>query len=57
MDRVDSSDTECAVVCMIVSNDDLKRPGWKRRVNDLIRRLRDERNALHAMCHQPADAG
>lgn len=46
---VDTSDEACAVVCMIVSDPSGSRqlkPGWKKQVNDLIRALRDERNAL-----------
>ena len=44
-DKIDTSDEACAVVCMIVSNPggDFQKPGWKKRVNDLIRALRDER--------------
>lgn len=34
-------DNEVALVCMIVSNDALKRPGWQKRVNDLLRGMRD----------------
>ena len=43
----DTSDVACALVCMLVSNpQDTKRPAdWKRRVNDLIRALRDERDS------------
>jgi hypothetical protein len=45
---VDTSDEQCAVVCMIVSNPGGgERPyAWQKRVNDLIRALRDERNAF-----------
>ena len=47
---IDTSDEACAVVCMIVSNPQGKfqSPGWQKRVNDLIRALRDERNSLTA---------
>ncbi len=47
-----TSDEACAVACMLVSNPQgaLRQngDGWQRRVNDLIRALRDERNALKA---------
>lgn len=46
------TDAELAVVCMLVSNpqDALRKDGdgWQKRVNDAIRALRDERNALRA---------
>ena len=47
-DQIDTSDEACAVVCMIVSNPGgkFRQPGWQKRVNDLIRALRDERNRL-----------
>lgn len=49
-DVIDTSDEACAVVCMIVSNPQgvLRKDGdgWQKRVNDLIRALRDERNEL-----------
>jgi hypothetical protein len=49
-DQIDTSDEACAVVCMIVSNPGLgDRPrAWQKRVNDLIRALRDERNATQS---------
>jgi hypothetical protein len=42
----DTSDVACALACMLVSNpQNTERPAdWKRRVNDLIRALRDERD-------------
>lgn len=47
---IDTSDEACAVACMLVSNpqDALRKDGtgWQKRVNDLIRALRDERNTL-----------
>jgi hypothetical protein len=45
---VDTSDERIAVICMLVSNPDgLKRPDdWRKQVNDVLRALRDERNAL-----------
>ena len=48
MSDVDTSNEQCALVCMIVSNPgDGERPhAWQKRVNDLIRALRDERNEL-----------
>jgi hypothetical protein len=48
-DKIDTSDEACAVVCMIVSNPQGKfqTTGWQKRVNDLIRALRDERNTAH----------
>ena len=51
MGIVNTSDEECALVCMIVSNPgNRERPhAWQKRVNDLIRALRDERNRLHEM--------
>jgi len=46
----DTSDEACAVACILVSNpqDALRKDGdgWQKRVNDLIRALRDERNKL-----------
>ncbi len=52
MDNIDTSDAACAVACMLVSNPQgqLRKDGdgWQRRVNDLIRALRDERNELLA---------
>lgn len=46
------TDEECAVVCMLVSNPQgalhKDGDGWQKRVNDTIRALRDERNALRA---------
>jgi hypothetical protein len=48
---VDTSDTACAVACMFVSNPQgvirQDGDGWQKRVNDLIRALRDERNAAY----------
>jgi hypothetical protein len=48
--RVDTSDEACAMACMLVSNPQgslrCDGDGWQKRVNDLIRALRDERNAL-----------
>lgn len=46
--KIDTSNEACALVCMMVSNpqDAMRRDGWQRRVNDLIRALRDERNEL-----------
>ena len=48
MEPIDTSDGACALVCMIVSNPQgsMQKPGWQKRVNDLIRALRDERNEL-----------
>src|SRR4029077_20927596 len=48
MEPIDTSDEACALVCMLVSNPGQgKRPyAWQKRVNDLIRALRDERNEL-----------
>ena len=48
MQPIDTSDEACALVCMIVSNpqNTMQKPGWQKRVNDLIRALRDERNDL-----------
>jgi hypothetical protein len=44
---IDTSDEACAIACMLVSNPQGKArqdgDGWQRRVNDLIRALRDER--------------
>ncbi len=51
-DTIDTSDEACALACMFVSNPQkaLRNDGdgWQKRVNDLIRALRDERNALRA---------
>lgn len=51
-ETVDTSDEQCAVACMLVSNPQgaLRKDGdgWQQRVNDLIRALRDERNTLRA---------
>ena len=54
---VNTSDEECALVCMIVSNPGGgERPhAWQKRVNDLIRALRDERNRLHQMVDAMTD--
>lgn len=47
MAEVDTSDEACAIVCMLVSDPWDERPhAWQKRVNDLIRALRDERNEL-----------
>jgi hypothetical protein len=48
MESIDTSDEACAVVCMLVSNpgQDERPHAWQKRVNDLIRALRDERNEL-----------
>lgn len=45
-EKIDTSDEQCALICMVVSNPgDGPRPhAWQKRVNDLIRALRDERN-------------
>jgi hypothetical protein len=45
---VDTSDEACAVVCMLVSNPGggERQHAWQKRVNDLIRALRDERASL-----------
>lgn len=49
-EKIDTSDKACAVACMLVSNPQgamrQDGDGWQRRVNDLIRALRDERNEL-----------
>jgi hypothetical protein len=49
-DEIDTSDEACAVACMLVSNPQGAMhgdgDGWQKRVNDLIRALRDERTAL-----------
>lgn len=48
--KIDTSNENCAVVCTIVSNPAgvmrADGDGWQKRVNDLIRALRDERNKL-----------
>lgn len=48
--KINTSDEACAMACMIVSNPQGKLrtdgDGWQRRVNDLIRALKDERNGL-----------
>jgi hypothetical protein len=54
-ERIDTSDEACAVACLLVSNPQgaMRRDGdgWQKRVNDLIRALRDERNDYRArMC-------
>ena len=50
--RIDTSAEACAVACMLVSNPQgaLRKDGdgWQRRVNDLIRALRDERDGAHS---------
>lgn len=57
------TDEECAVACVLVSNPQgalrADGDGWQRRVNDVIRALRDERNALRAAVniHKQADEG
>lgn len=49
---VDTSPEACAVICMLVSNPQgafrKDGDGWQKRVNDLIRALQDERDALLA---------
>lgn len=49
-DKVDTSNEACAVACMLISNPQgsMRKDGdgWQKRVNDLIRALRDERNEL-----------
>jgi len=49
-----TSDGHCALVCMIVSNPGSgeRRLGWQKVVNDLIRALRDERNAFREVLHE-----
>jgi uncharacterized protein (DUF4415 family) len=51
-DSIDTSDEACAVACMLVSNPQAALredgDGWQKRVNDLIRTLRDERNKMRA---------
>ncbi len=53
-EKTDTSDEACAVACMLVSNPlgELRSPGWQKRVNDLIRALRDERNASPPARHR-----
>jgi uncharacterized protein (DUF4415 family) len=56
------TDEECAVAAMMVSNPQsaLRKDGdgWQKRVNDVIRGLRDERNALRAaLTPAPSPAG
>lgn len=50
VERVDTSAEACAVACMLVSNPNggLRKDGdgWQKRVNDLIRALQFERDAL-----------
>lgn len=52
---VDTSDEACAVACVLVSNPQgslrTDGDGWQKRVNDLIRALRDERNDLRRRLH------
>ena len=52
----DTSDEACAVACMLVSNPQgalrTDGDGWQKRVNDLIRALRDERNAMREKLDQ-----
>lgn len=52
-DGINTSDEACAVACTLVSNPcgDLLPVGWQKRVNDLIRALRDERNNLRQKLH------
>ena len=48
-DRINTSDEAIALACMIVTNPGGIRKdgdGWQKPVNDLIRALREERNAL-----------
>lgn len=49
-EHVDTSPETCAVACMLVSNPagEMRHVGWQKRVNDLIRALRDERDTLRA---------
>ena len=58
-DRTDTSDEACALVCMIVSNPQgaMRKDGdgWQKRVNDLIRALRDERNEMRGALQPFAD--
>jgi hypothetical protein len=56
--HVDTSDEACAVACMLVSNPSgvIQSEGWKKRVNDLIRALRDERNDLRQRLKEKSDA-
>lgn len=53
----DTSDAECAVACMLVANPRVRvgDDGWQRRVNDLIRALRDDRNELRAKLSKALD--
>ena len=48
MSDVDTSAEACAVACMLVSNPagETRHAGWQKRVNDLIRALRAERDKL-----------
>lgn len=59
-DKIDTSDEACAVACMLVSNPEgafrKDGDGWQRRVNDLIRALRDERNAMREKLDQASYA-
>ncbi|MBO4228037.1 hypothetical protein [Bradyrhizobium neotropicale] len=52
----DTSDEACAIACMLVSNPQgaMRKDGdgWRKRVNDLIRALRDERSALREKLDQ-----
>jgi hypothetical protein len=58
-DKIDTSDEACALACMLVSNPQgqLRKDGdgWQRRINDLIRALRDERNDLAKRIQQFVD--
>lgn len=55
--KIDTSNVACSLVCMLVSNpaDNPLPVDWKRRVNDLIRALRDERNDLQKRLNKAID--
>jgi hypothetical protein len=57
---IDISKEACAVVCMLVSNPEgaLRKDGdgWQRRVNDVIRALRNELDAAEARAKRLAEA-
>lgn len=56
-EHVDTSNVACSLICMLVSNP-TGNPlpvDWKRRVNDLIRALRDERNDLQKRLNKAID--
>lgn len=56
---VDTSDEACAVACMLVTNPmgSFRKDGdgWQKRVNDLIRALRDERNSYRQRLFEAID--